>query len=185
MKEAPQSRAESLSKIVDRHRLRWAHRGTSMATIAAEVRAAWERRYPNDRSIEWSQDSDLAQRMEMDAQRLSRHMPGGTQRFPLDLLPCWRDAFPPDLRAAFDDDLASELGVMFAPPVAAGAQSAQLLGPKLMQEAAGAIREYLVLLADGKVSPDERRQLELTLREARELHGVTVAIIATLEGLQV
>jgi hypothetical protein len=149
-----------------------------MASIAIQTRESWERRYPDDHSVEWSQDRDAAHRAEMDAQRLARMLPGGPTRMTVDLLPCFRDVLPADLRADFDADLGAQFGVVFATmPATPGSP---LAVAALMREAADAIQATAKALEDGTVSPIEALTV---IGELKQLVAVASSHITSLESL--
>jgi hypothetical protein len=173
------NRTEALSHLVHRHLVRWIHtRRVSMASIAIQTRESWERRYPDDHSVEWSQDRDAAHRAEMDAQRLARMLPGGPTRMTVDLLPCFRDALPVDVRRDFDIDLSSHFGVVFA-TVSVG-QPTPLDLASLMRESGEAIQSVATAIADGRMDAREAAQ---SLRELEQLSATAAGLIATLKTL--
>lgn len=173
---------ETLSQLVARTLQRVIHtRRVSMASMAIRIRQAWERRYPDDTTVEWSQSRDQAHRAEMDAQRLARMMPGGNNHMPIELLPCLRDAIyeaDPDIGRAFDADLASILGGVTLAPTVEGE-----VGPSsvadLMREAADSIKAIADMTADGRVTPQERAK---SVGELEQLIGVAVGLVANLKS---
>lgn len=170
---------EPLSRLIDRHLLQWRHtHRVSMTSIAVLVREADEKAHPEGSSIEWSQDADAFHRAEMDAQRISRMMPGGPVRMTVDLLTAFRDALPEDIRKGFDADLSAQFGVVFA-RVSVG-QPTPLDLAALMRESGEAIQSVASAIADGRM---DAREVAGALRELEQLSAETAGLITTLKTL--
>jgi hypothetical protein len=172
---------EPLSLVVHRHLVELIHtRRVSMNSVAIQVRESWDRRYPDDHSIEWSEDRDAHRRAELDAQRLARMLPGGPTRMDINLLVCFRDVFPAEIRAKFDAEVSAQLGVLFAPEVR-GAPGPLLAGA-LMREAGEAINAVARLVADGHITPDEAPEVRAAILELEQLAGTVSSSISALKN---